>query len=378
MRYFMTLMERFAISATLFGKAKTLLIVGMIAFIGLLLWSTQDEPLPENQYDPTSLKSIEVVAAGVPKYLGETRNYPRIFRELRDGGFTAYMPFSQFQELPEVKSLSNDIDFFLPCDSDAPQWRAMRQYGIRLVVPGHLIYHEYFVDLAGDRDPLAELVSCVGRENILGVTNYDEPSGPIWDGSLTLDDVRSLYGKIKSVDPTLPVLMVHAPFFASVPVEGLAELYPTEKERSKYFGLVEQTSTFADIVGFDVYPIPLGIGGGITSPSLQGESIKNHTDVFRDYLEWIRREVPNKTYLVTLQGFDFRMQYEPAYLMSAMKAEDIRDLRAPTREELQDMADGSLQSGARVIVWWGQTHITAKDAWLWENIRAVTAAITAR
>ena len=357
---------------------KVLLLIIISSLILLSIYSSlMVNPigeLPSSTYSNTGTK-IEVIAAGVPKFLGETRNYDLIFTELREGGFTAYMPFSQYVELPEAKSLDSDIDFYLPCAPNAPQWEAMRKNNIKLLIPGYVIFDNYFESM-NDNDPLAELIECVGREHVLGVLNYDEPAGPMWAGSLSKKDLLNIYQRTKNVDPSIPVLMVHGPFYASNIVEGYDEPYPRQKERDKFFDFVKEASTFADVVGFDIYPVPFGLGGGITSPSLNGEQITNIKDTYIDYLDWIKREVPGKNYFTAVQGFNFVKQFEEGYKPDNLSDSDMLNLREPTQAELQDMVDGSLAGGASMIVWWGQTHITDKDSNLWKDIKTVNKTIS--
>lgn len=340
--------------------------------VGLIFYKNYTPEL--SIYKPIIIENPIVGVAGVPKYLGETRNYDKIFKELRDNGFSTYMAFSQYSEHPKAKSLASDADFFPPCSPNDSQWKAMRDNNIKLIIPGYIIFADYFESLTPG-DPLQELIDCIGRDLIFGVTNYDEPVGSLWDGSLTKHDLYTVYRKTKEVDPTIPVLMVHAPFYASNPVEGLDYLYPTSEERDKYFRLVKEASEYADIVGFDIYPIPLGFGGGLTSPSLDGKHITNFKSAIIDYLAWIKSEVPGKIYLVTLQGFNFAMQYEGDFVPDGVSMADIKTLRNPTFKELEGMAKGAIEGGALVLLWWGQTHITPQDASLWEDIKIVSKNI---
>src|SRR3712207_2444919 len=145
-------------------------------------------------------------AAGVPKSLGQSRDYDRIFSELRAAGFKLFFPTFQYLEQPAAKSLGFEIDFLPPCSADAPAFAALRRHNIQLVVPGEMLYptESPFPPFASD--PLRALIACAGRNNILGVASYDEPAHQGTPESV----LQRLHQRVKQVDPTLPVLMVHA------------------------------------------------------------------------------------------------------------------------------------------------------------------------
>lgn len=350
-------------------KSHIVVALGVLA-IGAVTFAIffRSEPLINNSYTFDASRKMEIVAAGVPKYLGETRDYQRIFTELEDAGFTAFLATTQYQEHPVALSLETEIDFYPPCNPEDSQWKALRDAGIKLVVPAELVFSA-FMDERTAGDPLAEIIACAGRENILGVTNYDEPAGRMWDSSITERSLKDYYNRVKRVDSTLPVLMVHAPLFASRMVEGYDEPFPVKEDRDRFFDLTKSASTYADIVGFDIYPVPVDFMGGLTSPLREGKATESHTDVIEEYLSWQREMLPSKELLYVMQGFDYRMQFASSSLDELVEQKDREIMRAPTDEEFRDMVDAALAGGVRTLIWWGQSHITESDAGLWGDIK---------
>lgn len=121
---------------------------------------------------PSGTIATPVFMAGVPKFLGESRDYDRIFQALADAGVTAFFPTFQYQELPDARSLGYEADFLPPCEADDPAFAAMREHGVKLIVPGQGLYPlDAFP--GPDDDPLRALMHCAGEEMIQAVLSID-------------------------------------------------------------------------------------------------------------------------------------------------------------------------------------------------------------
>lgn len=309
---------------------------------------------------PGSTRATPVAfgSSGVPKALAETRDYDAMFARLSAAGIRVFFPTFQTQEAPTVKTLGIEVDFLLPCTSDGPAFRALRKYGMKLLVPGELVYPaaDSFPPL--EQDPLRALIACAGRDGIYGVLNYDEPVHNDKDETLS----QQLYQRVKQVDPSIPVLMVHAPIILD------QDRHKTAEGRQAYLVEVARQSAYADIVGFDVYPIPEKVGW-IGSPT-GGDEIVDHGRAISDYMAWIRANVPGKQYLIVLQGFSYKDQYHPFYF--TLFGQHIADIvRPPTPEETLEMARLGIQGGADFVIWWGTSMLADETAEPWPAILSV-------
>ena len=184
-----------------------------------------------------------VVAAGLPESVIADRDYDRAFGELADAGISGLFP--QFSHI---------ADLLAPYSSDDAAFRALRRHGIKLLVPGHMVYPlEALPSL--EQDPMRQIIECAGRDAVLGITNYDEPAF-----SHELGQVEWLYDRVKQVDDTLPVWMVHAPiprWFPGYEIrDASVRRNRTHDPDSPIPREVAGSIEFADLVGFDVYPVP--------------------------------------------------------------------------------------------------------------------------
>ncbi len=308
--------------------------------------------------------ATDLGVAGVPMALGKSRNYDGIFATLRDAGITVYFPTSQYLEQPAPMSLGTESDFLAPCSPNAPAFEALRRNGIRLLIAGELVYARG-TDLPPLRnDPLRQIIDCAGRDHIYGILSYDEPVST----GATLDDVSGLFNRVKEIDPTLPVLMVHAPIILDLP--QLATL----DDQKAYLKQVKSYSRFADVVGFDVYPVVKQVTKTGT-PSSQG-AIADHATAIKDYMRWLRSSVPNRGYMMVLQGFSYADQFEPNFLRSIAPEEILATVRAPSLEETKEMAQLSIDGGAELLVWWGVSFQKDDKSQIWRDILKTTRAIS--
>lgn len=301
--------------------------------------------------------------AGVPKALGVKRDYDAIFAELQKAGVTLFYPTFLYVMAPEPKSLGRETDFLPPCSAAAPAFAALHRHGIKLVIPGHLLYPLGAPLPPLDRDPLRKLLDCTGRDGLFGVASYDEPAHQ----HVPLTALRALYERVKQVDRTLPVLMVHAP----VKIDEVK----TARAADTYLDEIRRQSVYADIVGFDLYPIPQVVAH-LGTPSSVGRSADFSTAI-SEHMNWLRRAVPGKRYLVVLQGFSYADEVEPRTLRSMASAAVLSLLRPPSKAELAQMARLSIDAGADLVVWWGQSMLADDHAAVWRDLLQVTHEVRA-
>ncbi len=115
---------------------------------------------------------------------------------------------------------------------------------------------------------------------------------------------------------------------------------------------IEQLAAFnqaADIVGCDIYPVPVHEKVGHSDLSNRSMSCVG------DYTRRMAQAAPGKPVWMVLQGFGWG-DIQPD------KPEDIRkELRPPTLAETRYMAFDAIVHGARGILYWG-SHAVKKDA----------------
>lgn len=302
--------------------------------------------------------------AGVPQSLGRARDYDATFALLRANGITAFFPTFQTVEQPAAASLGFEIDFLPPCTTESPAFSALRRHGIGLVVAADTIYPRGAPLPAADRDPLRALIACAGRERIHAVLSYDEP---VHQGASEAE-VERVYRRVKEVAADLPVLMVHAPMILDQP------RYATAAGRKAYLGACARYSRHADVVGFDVYPIPRDIAK-VTAPDGDGAAA-DHTEAIRGYTAWLRRAMPGKPLMMVLQGFSYVDQFEPAFLARIAGPGLIATVSPPSPGEIAEMVRLAVAGGAGTVFWWGPSLLRDAGSGPWPAI--LDASRTAR
>jgi hypothetical protein len=311
-----------------------------------------------------------VIAAGVPKYLGETRDYDRIFAELSEAGVTAFLSTTQYQEVPTTLALGTEVDFLPPCEPTSPAFAAMRKYGVKLIVPGQLFYGtDEFPAL--DDDPLRALMECAGEGMIFAVLSIDEPVNAIRNPDDPAQDVRALYERVKLIAPDLPVMMVHAPLPTEITEPDGSVRPPTLAEIDHYLSLAQDLSRYADMIGFDLYPIPPELAP-IFAPG-QGSSPVDYPTAFPGYLEWLNQTASGRPVFMVLQGFSYERLLDAATAQQAADAGYA--LRFPTPDELRQMVCLTYADQG-MIVWWGQSHLIEDDAEFWGSVLDASRNVT--
>jgi len=290
----------------------------------------------------TPLHAQEFAAAGVPRSLAAARDYPALFAHLEENGIGLFFPTFQYAESPTPRSYGFEADFVAPCSPDDPAFSALRASNVQLILPGPLL-------MPNLPEALRQVIACADG-HVAAVSNFDEPVSQ----GVPFDKVALLYDLVKEVDPTLDVLMVHAP----IPNDN-NEIPPTAL-RQEYLETILHYSEMADIVGFDIYPYPQALVN-IGAPNAGGET-QAATDVIAAYKSWLTENLPNKRHLMVLQGFALRDMFT--------------DLGAkwgapPNAGQLAQMV---AQAGdSELIIWWGQAALATPTQAPWPEILHITA-----
>jgi Ca2+-binding RTX toxin-like protein len=305
-----------------------------------------------------------VGTAGVPQDLAQSRDYDAIFSALEAAGVSVYAPNTQYQENPVALSLGLESDFLPPPfgTADPSVYEAMRAHGIKLVITADQLYDANLPMPSAEDDPLLALIDAAGADLIYGIYGYDEPAHT----GVSVAASQALYEHIKSIDPALQVLQVHR----NLDEENSAHLTPEGMEA--YLDLVAAHAQWADIVGFDVYPI--GLSRGSVTPYSNGLMVSPEQAV-QDYMTWLQTELPQKQHVMVLQAFNVLDLYSDE-MLATLDPEVVAALTPPTAQELADMLLAA--EGADAVFWWGQSHITDSTiSQLWQNVLAETAAYLA-
>lgn len=333
--------------------ASLMAVLGILG--GLYFVSFREE---EQLLFPTN-KNIEFITAGVPRPMAEARDYGVIFKELKNAGIDGFFGVFLYQEVPEPKSLGYEGDFLPPCTEDMPSLVALREHRMKLLIPGEILYPSGNIPPI-NQDPLRELLACVGRDSVIGVMNYDEPA---WNGNL-LEASRLLYQRVKEVDTSLPVFMVQAPLPAIATENGVTRNV-TEFESRYYFNEIKKYNRYADIIGFDVYPIPTDIAL-LSSPYTQGRIVTDYKILISDYLKWLKENSNGKPIFIALQAFAY-----------SNLGEKSKHSNRPTNAELTDMVALAHDYGVSYIAWFGPSYLTKNDLSFWQDVLTVSRILSA-
>ena len=306
----------------------------------------------------TTAPAQQLGVAGSPVSSIQDRNYSRLFQNLVSNGIKLYFPTFQYVEVPRAKSLGFESDFAVPCSPNDPAFRAVRESGIKLILPGELVYPRANRIGRGSRanDPLVQLINCAGRNNIAGISNYDEAA----DQGRSINDVAKFYAHVKSIDPSLPVLMVHGPIITDKPQ------YRSVAQIQKYLNYVQAYSAHADIVGFDVYPVPAFLAK-VATPMSKGREVAVNQAVV-DYMRWLKQAVPGKPKLMVLQGFAYTNLYDKKYREANVPASLLATIKPPSRNETELMLKQARDQGVQMVIWWGVASLPNTQTEPWPSI----------
>ena len=303
------------------------------------------------------VSALNFGAAGVPRDLAAPRDYAVLFQTLQDQGVDWFIPTFQYQEIPEAMSYGYELDFIPPCSAQDAAFTALMQSDVRLLIPAELIYPEgvSVVEASSSKDPLLELIECTGEEKIAAVVSYDEA---IFN-RIPVSQVQQLYTHVKSIRPEMPVMMVHAPIQDTL--TGFERLW----WRNMYRSLVRLYSNYADVIGFDVYPIPADIA---QIAAISGRPECTGVCLVQDYALWLQQVFPDKERLMVLQGFSYPDLFDSDYLIEQLPADVIATIRPPNSTELQEMVDIIKMTETDNIIWWGQASLPLQTTQPWADI----------
>ncbi|MCA1902358.1 MAG: hypothetical protein LDL53_09120 [Candidatus Hydrogenedens sp.] len=153
-----------------------------------------------------------------------------------------------------------------------------------------------------------------------------------------LEKLHQAYQIIKEVDPKHPVWANHAPRNS---MESLRKF-----------------SACADIVGCDIYPVPM-------HPKLRHSDLMDQTMAsVGAYTRRMQEIDPQKPVWMVIQGFDWGMLQGDVYERSGSEQ---KGFRPPTLNEIRFMGFDCIVNGARGILFWG-THYVPRDMQLWSDL----------
>lgn len=145
------------------------------------------------------------------------------------------------------------------------------------------------------------------------------------------------YQKLKALDPAHPVWMNYAP--RNLP------------------GQLAAFAKAADIVGCDIYPVPVGRTEHSDLTDVSIACVGAYTDRFE-------RAAPGKPVWMVLQGFGW------GDIQPESSEADRKARRRPTYAETRFMAFDTVVHGARGILYWGTAYIE-KDSECWRDLLKV-------
>lgn len=146
------------------------------------------------------------------------------------------------------------------------------------------------------------------------------------------------YNVLKQYDPSHPVWMNFAPRNSMTSLRHFAQC--------------------ADIVGCDIYPVPM-------HPKLRHSDLADQTmSCVGAYTRRMQEIDPYKPVWMVLQGFDWALLQGEIYERSG---DEQRGFRPPTLQEIRFMGFDCIVNGARGILFWG-THYIDKKSQLWNDL----------
>ena len=153
-----------------------------------------------------------------------------------------------------------------------------------------------------------------------------------------LEKLQQAYKVIKELDPKHPVWANHAPRNS---MESLRKF-----------------SECADIVGCDIYPVPM-------HPKLRHSDLMDQTIAsVGAYTRRMQAIDPKKPVWMVIQGFDWGMLQGDVYERSGSEQ---KGFRPPTLNEIRFMGFDCIVNGARGILFWG-TYYVPRDMQLWADL----------
>lgn len=163
--------------------------------------------------------------------------------------------------------------------------------------------------------------------------------------------IKKAYALIKSLDPSRPVYLNHAP--------------------TNLVNTLRQYDPGADIIATDIYPvIPHGIREmyALWPDRRQGDFLNTYISQVGQYADKMRQVAgPDRAMFMVLQGFAWEDLRE--------KDRDPKMVLYPTRAQLRFMAWQSIVHSANGLLFWG-LHSLPKEAALWDDLQSVAKEIS--
>ncbi len=374
-------------------------VTGFIAAIGIVLTPATATTISAAR---AATPAPTVIAAGVPAPIAATHDYNQIYGWLEQGGMKVFFPYFATDDLLTEDVLQFEfLDFYgrnigLPqasykttCDPNSPAFTQLSAHHVQLLLSSDVMYPPTdFPSMA--QDPLKTLIGCAGRTGIFGVLSYDEPV----KNNVSLAQLQTLYNRVKAVDPTIPVLMVNAPL-TRVDANG-NQITPAQV--TSYFNAVAAAQAYGDALGFDLYPIPKVKLYDWTSPYTAGNQSPDYQSLLGDYVNWLHSKAGTKPTWMALQGFTFdSFQQFPTLPAPSLdlanpttvipptlsfsggldlgQAGPIQggclcgtSLYGPSESELQTMVQITLNGGATMFGWYGQSFVSQENVPDWRTV----------
>jgi Ca2+-binding RTX toxin-like protein len=293
---------------------------------------------------------MEIGSAGVPIDIGTTRDYDLIFSTLAEAGISVFFPTTMYEEIPVEKGFGFESDFVPPpFGSATPEiYDLAREHGIKIAFSADNLFPIDSGGVPAQGGPLAAIINAGGRDIIHSLIGYDEP---VLNG-LSPEESKAVYEHVKSIDPTIEVVQVHAPVDSDSP--------------QAYLQGVMDHAEWADVVGFDVYPI--NATPGVRTPFTFNELVEP-TQALQEYMTWLETNFPDKKHVMVLQAFEQNDLHSDESLNS-LSPEDLAFSRAPTLMEMRAML--LAVQDADFVYWWGQSLQETSNADVWQNLLSVS------
>lgn len=298
---------------------------------------------------------MQIGTVGVPYDLAVSKDFTAIFSQMQAAGQTLFMPMSLYEANPFPRGTGLEAAFFPPPfgTADVSLYDAMREHGIKLVLPAELMYPPGTALPAPEHDPLRALIEAAGSDLVAAVYTYDEPvRNGISSGAL-----QAVCEHVKSVAPELTVIQVNAP-----PDAG--------QDLGAYLASVTAAAEWADQIGFSIYGSGLA-GSGFVTP-YSGGRIADPATALADYVRWIGEALPEKQTIGVLQGFGLADLFSDG-MLAAM---DPALVQAAATPDAVTMAESvRALAGVDTLMWFGPSYLDSSSGNAWRDILDVSASI---
>ena len=296
---------------------------------------------------------MEIGTAGIPVDLAESRDWNLIFSGLADAGISVFYPCSIYEEIPVVRGLGYEADFVPPPFGTATSeiYDIARAHGITISFSANVLFPLDGSGIDPANSPLQAIINAGGADIIHSIVNYDEPAFNGLDPELS----RAVYEHVKSIDPNIQVIQVHAPVTGDTPQD--------------YLAAVLEHAQWSDVVGFAVYPI--GAMLGERTPQ-RPDQLVPPAEALQDYMDWLQSELGDHQHIMVLQGFAPADHFS-AEALAGFSPEELETSRAPTIIEMRQML--SAVSDADMIFWWGPGLLSSAMGAVWQNILSASGSL---